>query len=268
MTAPAFDFSGKTVFVAGGTSGINQGIAEAFARAGASVGVFSRSQDKVDAAVKRLEAIGAPAYGFAGDVRQPEAVGAALKGFHDRFGDIDVVVSGAAGNFLAPALDMSPNAFKTVIDIDLLGTFNVLRLSHEFLRKPGASLITISAPQSTAPTAMQAHACAAKAGIDMLTKVLALEWGAHGVRVNAIVPGPIGGTEGLDRLANSPEAMELMLARTPLGRVGTLDDCANMAMMLATDLTAYVTGAIIPVDGGRTMTGGGSYGSKVPPRNA
>lgn len=268
MTATAFDFSGKTVFVAGGTSGINQGIAEAFAKAGASVGVFSRSQDKVDAAVARLQALGAPAYGAAGDVRDPAAVLAALKGFHDKVGEIDVVVSGAAGNFLAPALEMSPNAFKTVIDIDLLGTFNVLRLSHEFLRKPGASLITISAPQSTAPTAMQAHACAAKAGIDMLTKVLALEWGPHGVRVNAIVPGPIGGTEGLERLANSPDAMELMLARTPLGRVGTLDDCANMAMMLASGLTSYVTGAIIPVDGGRTMTGGGSYGSKVPARNA
>ncbi|MGM0585987.1 MAG: SDR family oxidoreductase, partial [Pseudomonadota bacterium] len=172
------------------------------------------------------------------------------------------------GNFLASALDMSPNAFRTVVDIDLNGTFNTLRLAHPYLRKPGASCIVISAPQSTTPTKFQAHACAAKAGVDMLTRVLALEWGQEGVRVNGIVPGPIRGTEGLERLVNTPEAMERMLASTPIGRLGELEDVANMAMTLSTDLTSYVTGAIIPVDGGRTIAGGSDYGSDIARRNA
>src|SRR5581483_10615450 len=138
------DFKGRTVFVAGGTSGINLGIAEAFARAGARLAVMSRSQDKVDAAVKRVKGIGADAVGFSADVRNFDATAAALKATHDAFGPIDVVVSGAAGNFPAAALGMSANGFKAVIDIDLIGTFNVLRGAHQYLRKPGASIVNIS----------------------------------------------------------------------------------------------------------------------------
>ncbi len=254
------------MFIAGGTSGINQGIAEAFARKGATVGVISRSQDKVDAAVDRIKSLGAPAFGAAADVRKPETIQAALEAFHAEHGGIDVLVSGAAGNFLAAALDMSPNAFKTVIEIDLIGTFNVLRMAHAFLRKPGASVINISAPQSTTPTRLQSHACAAKAGIDMLTRCLALEWGPE-VRVNAIVPGPIEGTEGIARLVTNPEAERRMLASTPLGRMGDLGDCADAALFLSSPMADYITGAILPVDGGRTIAGGSDYGSQPPRRN-
>ena len=265
-----FDFTGRTVFVAGGTSGINQGIAEAFKVNGATVGVFSRSQEKVDAAVARLDAIGGAgaSFGMAGDVRKPETVQAALEAFHAAHGEIDVVVSGAAGNFLAPAAEMSPNAFATVIGIDLNGTFNVLRLAHPLTRKPGGSMIVISAPQSTRATMYQAHACAAKAGIDQLIRVLALEWGPDGIRVNGIVPGPIVGTEGVDRLFNTDAARQQLLEKTPLRRMGGLDDCANMAMVLSTDLSKYVTSAIIPVDGGTTVAGGSDYGSDVSRRNS
>lgn len=268
MTAQ-FDFTDRKVFVAGGTSGINLGIARAFAERGAHVGVISRSEDKVAAAVAELDKAGkGRAWGQAADVRQPDTVQSALEAFSYEFGAIDVCVSGAAGNFLASALQMSPNAFRTVVDIDLNGTFNVLRLAHPYLHKPGASCIVISAPQSTTPTKYQAHACAAKAGVDMLTRVLALEWGHEGIRVNGIVPGPIKGTEGLDRLVNTPEAMEKMLASTPINRLGELEDVANMAMVLSTPLTSYVTGAIIPVDGGRTIAGGSDYGSEIGRRNA
>ena len=133
----AFNFSGRTVFVAGGTSGINLGIAEAFAQAGAKLAVMSRSQERVEAAQKQLRAHGGEVVGFAADVRNAEATAAALKSAHDALGNFDVVVSGAAGNFPAPALGMSTNGFKAVIDIDLLGTFNVLRNAHAYLRKPG-----------------------------------------------------------------------------------------------------------------------------------
>lgn len=255
MTHP-FDFSGKSVFVAGGSSGINLGIAEAFAAAGAKLAIASRSQDRVDAACERLRRHGGMVLGQSADVRDYAAIANALAAAHAAHGEIDVLVSGAAGNFPAPALGMSANAFKAVVDIDLLGTFNVLRAAHQYLRKPGAAIINISAPQSYNPMPLQVHACAAKAGVDQVTRVLAIEWGGDGIRVNSIAPGPIEGTEGFQRLS-SPEARAAMKQRLPLRRFGTLADVAQLALFLASPLAAYVTGALIPVDGGWSLLGGG-----------
>ena len=242
--------AGKTAFVAGGSSGINLGIAKRFAAAGANVVLISRSQEKIEAAAKEVSTFGKPAIGIAADVRDYAAVEAALKRTLDEFGPIDIVLSGAAGNFVAPALGMSANGFKTVVDIDLIGTFNVLRASFEFLRRPGASLISITAGQAERASLFQAHVCAAKAGINMLTKCLALEWGPAGVRVNAISPGPIADTEGMARLATTPEAEARVKERNPLRRYGTKDEIADMALFLSSDQAAYVNGAIVPVDGG------------------
>jgi NAD(P)-dependent dehydrogenase (short-subunit alcohol dehydrogenase family) len=255
MNHPPFDFTGRHVFVAGGSSGINFGIAQAFAGAGARVSLISRSADKVAAATAQLETLGTQALGMAADVRQPEALERAFGEAHARFGPIDVLVSGAAGNFLARALDMSPNAFKTVVDIDLLGSFNVARLAHAYLRKPGASIVQISAGQSFTPTPYQAHVCAAKAGVDMLTRVLAAEWGGEGIRINSIVPGPIADTEGIRRLAPTQETLDEMTERVPLKRMGRIEDIARMALFLSSDWGSYITGALIPVDGGLALTG-------------
>jgi len=245
--------AGKTAYVAGGSSGINLGIAQRLAAQGASVAIVSRSQDKIDAAVKTIVDAGGAAFGVSADVRDYAAVEASLKATHDRYGEIDIVVSGAAGNFLAPVVGMSANAFKTVVDIDLIGTFNVLRACYDYLRKPGASLISITAGQGTHPMMFQAHACAAKAGINMLTRCLAMEWGPAGIRVNAISPGPIAETEGMARLAASPQAEAALKGRIPLRDYGAKRDIADMALYLASDNAAYITGAIMDVDGGSSF---------------
>ena len=253
----AFDFKDRCVFVAGGTSGINLGIAEAFAAAGAKTAVMSRSQARVDEAVLRLRAFGGEVLGFAADVRNAEATLSALKATSASLGAIDILVSGAAGNFPSPALGMSPNGFKAVVDIDLLGTFNVLRNAHAFLRKPGAAIINISAPQALLAMPLQAHVCAAKAGVDMLTRVLAIEWGGDGIRVNSVIPGPIEGTEGMARLAPTADAMQSVIGSVPLARLGTKQDVANLVLFLASPWAAYITGAVIPVDGGWSTNGAG-----------
>lgn len=246
---------GVSVFVAGGTSGINLGIAEGFARAGAKVAVMSRSQTKVDHAIERLRSLGCDTIGGAADVRDYDATASILQAAHDKFGDLDVLVSGAAGNFLASAVEMSPRAFRAVVDIDLIGTYHVLRAAYPMLKKPGAVVINISAPQATLPLALQSHACAAKAGVEMLTRVLALEWAQDGIRVNAIVPGPIDETEGMARLAPTDEARALTRRSVPLGRSGTVGDIAEACLFLSSQQAAYVTGAVLPVDGGWSLGG-------------
>ena len=247
-----FDYAGCNVFVAGGTSGINLGIARAFAAAGARLGVGSRRQEKVDAATAEL---GPGALGYVFDVRDPAAVAAAIAAFAAAAGPIDVLVSGAAGNFPALAHQISPNGFKAVVDIDLLGTFHVMKAAHPHMKRPGGSLINISAPQAFIPMAMQAHVCAAKAGVDMITRCLAIEWGPEGLRVNGVVPGPIDGTEGMARLAPTPEARARVARSVPMGRLGTPDDVAAACLWLGSDAAAYVNGVIVAADGGWMVRG-------------
>lgn len=258
MTPQPFDYSGQTVFVAGGTSGINLGIAQAFARAGAKLAVLSRKQDKVDHAVSELKKLTSTVIGFSADVRQYDAIEAAFKSTHEQLGEINVLISGAAGNFPAPALGISANGFKSVVDIDLLGTFHVMRAAYPHLKKPGASVINISAPQSEQPMMFQVHVCAAKAGVDMVTRVLAMEWGPAGVRINSICPGPIEGTEGMKRLAPDETSRKMMTSTVPLGRYGTPDDIAQAALFLSSPLASYITGVFLPVDGGWVLAGAGT----------
>ena len=254
--------AGKVAFVAGGSSGINLGVAQQFARAGARVALISRSADKIAAAAKTITDEGFEAIGIVADVRDYAAVEASLRQTVEAFGKIDIVLSGAAGNFLASALGMSANGFKTVVEIDLIGTFNVFRASFEHLNRPGASLIAISAGQGVRPSLFQAPACAAKAGVNMLTKCLAMEWGPAGVRVNAISPGPIEDTEGMRRLVASPEAAEAIKKRVALRGYGTKTDIAEAAIFLSTESAKYITGAIINVDGGSEL--GDASGNAIP----
>lgn len=251
------DFTGKIVVVVGGTSGINRGIAESFARHGARVAVASRRQEKVDDTVAALRRFGVEATGFTADVREYKEIENGLAAVHDRFGDFDVVVSGAAGNFPALANDLSWHGFKAVVDIDLHGTFHVMKAIFPHLKKPGACVINISAPQSYVPMKAQIHVNAAKAGVDMITRTLAQEWGPDGVRVNSVVPGPIDGTEGMARLAPDEKMRAMVREGVPLRRMGTPADVGNVCLFLASELGSYVSGAILPVDGGWSQGGCG-----------
>ena len=180
-------------------------------------------------------------------------VEAAVNKCADTFGEIDMVLAGQAGNFPAGAAQMSANAFKTVIDIDLLGTFNVFRAAIHRCKRPGASFIAISAPQGKDPWLYQSHVCAAKAGVNMLVKCCALEWGIEGVRVNAISPGPIDGTEGMARLAPTDQARHEAEQALALKRFGSRDDIAEAALWLCSEGAGYVTGTILEVEGGTTV---------------
>jgi NAD(P)-dependent dehydrogenase (short-subunit alcohol dehydrogenase family) len=245
--------AGKTAFVTGGGSGIGQRMAERFAEHGAKVMLVGRKQEKLDAAAAAIQSSGGIASTSSVDVRDYPAVEAALKKTRDQFGEIDILVCGAAGNFPAPVLGMSANGFKAVIDIDLLGTFNTCRAAYAFLRKPGATIISISASHASMPIANQSHVCAAKAGVDLLTRTLAVEWGKDGIRANCITPGPTDDTEGMRRLAPTDEIRRKVEQAVPLRRFGTRDELADLALFLCSDAAAYITGAIYVCDGGQSL---------------
>lgn len=252
--APRYDIAGRVAVVTGGTSGINLAIAERFAEEGMRLAVLSRSQDKVDAAVATIEAAGADCIGFSADVRDYDALAAAMAETREKFGTIDAVAAGAAGNFLCPAEDLSANGFKTVIDIDLLGTFYAARAAFEHLTRPGASILAISAGQSEVPIPQQIHANAAKAGVNMVIRTLANEWGIHGIRANVLIPGPIEDTEGIRRLVADEEAKRHITASIPLRRFGEKHEVAELAAFLVSDAASYITGAVVPCDGGALLT--------------
>jgi NAD(P)-dependent dehydrogenase (short-subunit alcohol dehydrogenase family) len=248
--------AGKVAVITGGGSGINLRIAQRFAEHGAKVALIGRTQEKLDAAALGITEGGGEAAGFAADVRSYDALAGAIASARERFARLDIVVCGAAGNFPAPALGMSANGFKSVVDIDLLGTFNTCRAAYEHLVRPGASIVNISAVQAFVPMAMQAHVCAAKAGVDMLTKTLALEWGPDGVRVNSIAPGAVDDTEGMRRLAPTDQIRSAITGRIPLRRFGSKDEIADLALFLCSDAAKFITGAVMVCDGGQSLVTG------------
>jgi 2,4-dienoyl-CoA reductase [(3E)-enoyl-CoA-producing], peroxisomal len=241
---------GKVALITGGSSGICRGIAQRFVEHGASVAIVGRNQERLDAAAAEM---GAAALAVVADVRDPGAVEAGVARVLDRFARLDIVVNGAAGNFLCPASQLSPKGFRTVFEIDALGTWQVCRAAFDaFLRDHGGQILNISATLHYGGTPMQLHAAAAKAAVDALTRNLAVEWGRLGIRVNAIAPGPIGDTEGMARLAPGDIAQKLA-SRIPLGRFGKIVEVADLAVFLSSEAAAYVHGAIVVMDGGQWL---------------
>jgi NAD(P)-dependent dehydrogenase (short-subunit alcohol dehydrogenase family) len=226
------------------------------------VTILSRSPDKIEAAALRAsEHKGGKCIGIAQDVRDHDGVGAAFAKSVEAHGEIDILVSGAAGNFVAP---FNGHFLQRLPRCDRYRPRRPVQRDAPGLpssaQARSAACITISAPQAIHPYPLQSHVNAAKAGADMLVRTLAVEWGPMGVRVNAIIPGPIADTEGMARLAPTPEAMEKSARGTPLQRLGTKDEVADLALFLASDAAAYVTGAIMPCDGGMSLLGVGRVG--------
>ena len=249
---------GHVAFVTGGGTGITGGVARALAESGANVALVSRSMEHLEPTAKAINEARADnanigeALAIAADVRNPEEVKKAIAAAVERLGKVDIVVNGAAGNFLCNAEELSPNGFGTVVDIDLKGTFNVCRAAFAELKQNGGQILNISATLHYLGTPMQLHVSAAKAGVDALTRNLAVEWGRYGIRVNAIAPGPIGDTEGMKRLVPEP-IKEKLRQRIPLGRFGLIEDIENAAVFLCSDAANYINGAVIVVDGGHWL---------------
>jgi peroxisomal 2,4-dienoyl-CoA reductase len=240
---------GRAALITGGGTGICRGVALAFAAHGCDVAIASRKAAHVEPAAEEIRAIGVRALALVGDVRDPSSVERVVAGAAAAFGRLDIVVNGAAGNFICAAEELSPNGFGTVVDIDLKGTFNVSRAALPHLKVRGGSIVNISATLQYLATLGQVHASAAKAGVDVLTRTLGAEWGGYNIRVNGIAPGPTDDTEGVRRLS-TPGSRAQMLAQCPLGRLTAIGDVANAALFLVSDAASFITGVTLVVDGG------------------
>ena len=260
-------FDGQVALITGGGSGIGRGVADTLAALGAHVVLASRKQERVDAAAAEIRAAGGQASGIALDVRDHDRVQQVIADVHRDRGRIDLLVNNAAGNFYAPSESLSENAWKSVLEIDLYGTFFCSQAVLPVMRAGGGgSIVNISMTLHYRGWPLMAHATAAKAGIDALTRTLALEWARDGVRVNAVAPGPIP-TEGVRKAFTPPptaegvpdvfaveRAMESYAKKAiPLGRWGTPADIGAMVAFLASPAAAWITGAIMVVDGGEWL---------------
>ena len=245
----------KVALVTGGATGLGLEIARVLGGHGARVAICSRKEANLQAAVEALRVAGIEAnYGVC-DVRRPDEVTAVIEDVLRTFGRLDVVVNNAAGNFPVPISDLSPNGFKAVVDIDLVGTFNVSKAAYElWLREHGGAVVNISAATQYRGMALQAHVVSAKAGVDALSRASAIEWGPQGVRVNIVAPGSMSGTEGVKRIVGEGQQRTV---QNPLRRSGSTTEVAEAVLFLASDAASYVTGATLVVDGGGWLTASG-----------
>ncbi|ODT38280.1 MAG: short-chain dehydrogenase [Lautropia sp. SCN 70-15] len=246
---------GRVAFITGGGGGIGLEIASCYARLGASVAIAGRNEERLQSGLERLRADGGDAIALRADVRNYEELKAAIDAAVAKFGGLDILVNNAAGNFHCPTAELSPNGWRTVVDIDLNGTFYGCHAAYGHLRRSrfGGSIISIITMLGLSGWPGAAHAAAAKAGILSLSRTLAVEWGGDNIRVNTISPGPIGDTEGVKRLYVDTGREDLERRKTALGRFGKKQDIANAAVFLASDLAGYVTGENMIVDGGRWL---------------
>jgi len=245
---------GQVAFLTGGGTGITGGITRAFAEHGARVAIVSRNPENLIPMKQYVEENGGECLTIAADVRVYDGVKDAIDQTADKFGKIDILVNGAAGNFLCAADQLSANGFGTVVDIDTKGTFNTCRAAFEELKKSQGQILNISATLHYLATPMQIHVSAAKAGVDAITRNLSAEWGRYGIRVNGIAPGPIEDTEGMKRLV--PDAVkEMIKKKIPIGRFGKIEDIENAALFLCSDAASYINGVTLVVDGGNWLMG-------------
>lgn len=254
-------FRNQVALVTGGGTGLGLAIAERLGSLGARVVIASRRREHLDAGRATLESRGIEVEAVTVDIRHPDQVDAMVEQALARFGRIDVVVNNAAGNFICRAEDLSPNGWNAVISIVLNGSFYVSRAvgRHMIARGGGGAIVSILANYAWTGSAGTIHSASAKAGVMAMTQTLAVEWAPHGVRVNAVAPGPIESPGAAKQLWNTPESIDAITNGVPLGRWGRPLEIADAVAFLASPQSGYITGDVLTVDGGQWLKGGYSF---------
>lgn len=250
----------KRILITGGGSGLGRAMAEQFARAGAAVAVLGRRPDPLRETCEALRALGAQAAWASADVRDPASVQAAVDELEGTLGPLNGLVNNAAGNFLCAAEDLSPNAFNSVVQIVLYGTFHCTQeLGRRWIaRGSGGTLLNIVTTYAWMGSAFVLPSAAAKAGVLAMTRSLAVEWATYGIRANAIAPGPIP-TEGAFSRLMGPGMEEEAKQHVPLGRFGRPEELAWLATWLLSDMSAWQTGDCVTLDGGEWLLNGQEF---------
>lgn len=256
----------RVALVTGGGTGIGRGISLSLARHGARLILASRDRDHLDPTAEEIRELGAEARVVELDVRDRKTVDAAVKEARSELGNVDILVNNAAGNFLTRAEDLSEGGWRAVVDIVLTGTFNLSQAVFAQMQDAGGgSIVNITTTYVETGAPWMVHSGAAKAGVMNLTRTLATEWGRHGIRVNAVAPGLVEGTEGARRLVESLGLKEAFEAAVPLGRLTTVDDVARTVVFLCSPAASQVTGVEIVVDGGASLGGRfAQIGDRIP----
>jgi NAD(P)-dependent dehydrogenase (short-subunit alcohol dehydrogenase family) len=256
--------AGKSVLVTGGGSGLGLAMATAFAAHGAQVTIAGRSRGRLEEALPQIVSAareGGAAESLAADVRDPEQVERLVGHAVSRFGKVDALVNNAAGNFLVLSEELTPNGFDAVVRTVLHGSVNCSLAvgRHLLARKAPGSILSILTTYAWTGTAFALPSACAKAGVLAMTRSLAVEWGHAGIRVNAIAPGPIPTEGAFSRLLAGASAQKNALEKIPLGRFGTKEEIANLAIFLLSDLCPYQTGDCVTMDGGEWLAGAGEF---------
>lgn len=259
MTTPTLpdiscEFSGRVALVTGGGSGIGRAIAQRWALAGGLVAVLGRRPDALEETVALITSAGGRAEALACDVRDHEKVAAAVDGLVDRHGRLDALVNNAAGNFVVPSEELSPGGWKAVTDIVLNGSYYCTHAAaRHMLARGGGSILNIIASYAWHGHPGTVHSAAAKGGVVAMTRTLAVEWGARGVRVNCLAPGPTE-TEGAGAaLWGDDQARRDVLASVPANRFAAPAEIAESAAYLLSDRAGFITGEVLVADGGQWL---------------
>jgi len=252
---------GKTAWVTGGGTGLGRAMATRFAELGARVGVSGRREDPLRETVEAILAAGGQAAWTICDVRDPAAVTTALEGIDCELGRPDILVNNAAGNFLCPSEELSPNAFASVVGIVLNGTWHCTQaLARRWIDdKVHGAVLSIATTYAWTGSAFVLPSACAKAGVVAMTRSLAVEWARHGIRLNAIAPGPIPTEGAFSRLLPDPTMAEQRKDKIPAGRFGTPEELAELAAYLVSDASEWMRGEVVTLDGGEWLAGAGEF---------